>query len=118
MKPASSEMKALMTTSSNIGAAMLIVCDQPFISAELLNEMVTQYKLTRCEIVASAYGATIDVPALFSKTQFPAIVSLRGDQGAKQIMKGQENEILSIPFSAGVINIDTLDDYKQYCYCK
>ncbi len=108
-------VQALTELPTNIEAVILMVCDQPFVSAELLNHLVTQYTSTNCQIVASAYGATRGVPALFSQTQFLELISLNADQGAKQIIKRQKDKLIEVPFPAGEIDIDTLDDYQQYC---
>ena len=51
-------------------AVILMVCDQPFVNAKLLNNLITKHKDTRQSIVASSYANTLGTPALFHQSLF------------------------------------------------
>lgn len=91
---------------------LIMVCDQPFLSVELLRSMVDKFNATAASIVASQYESTIGTPALFSKKHFTQLSRLRGDKGAKPYIIKNKNEVATVPFFNGGIDIDTPGDYK------
>lgn len=94
-------------------AAILMVCDQPFVNPELLNELLTVQKATNKPIIASSYGNTIGIPALFHRRFFQQLLDLKGDSGAKKIVQLNPDSLETVPFTLGSIDIDTLDDYES-----
>jgi molybdenum cofactor cytidylyltransferase len=97
----------------NVEAVVITLCDQPFVSPEVINQLVEAYRLTNKAIVACEYAGTLGVPALFHHTFFSQLMTLKQGEGAKQIIKKYINEVTSIPFLQGKIDIDTPDDYEQ-----
>ncbi|MDB5137799.1 MAG: MobA-like protein-like protein [Mucilaginibacter sp.] len=104
---------ALQRIAPGTDAAILMVCDQPFITSLLLNDLLAAQKAGDKPIVASKYGDTIGIPALFHKSLFTQLLGLEGDSGAKKIMQQYPELLVTIPFPLGNIDIDTLDDYKR-----
>ena len=51
-------------------AAILMVCDQPFVTTALLNDLITTHQETGRPIVTSSYDNTAGPPALFHKSIF------------------------------------------------
>jgi molybdenum cofactor cytidylyltransferase len=97
----------------NVEAVVITLCDQPFVSPEVINQLVKAYRLTPKAIVASEYADTLGVPALFHHTFFSKLANLKQGEGAKQIIKKYINQVTSVPFLQGKIDIDTPDDYEQ-----
>lgn len=91
---------------------IFLTCDQPFVSASLLNNLIKMHKETGKPIVASRYQNTTGIPALFNKSFFPELKELKGDTGAKKIILKHNELVAEIPFSLGNIDIDTIDDYE------
>lgn len=98
---------------NNVQAVVVALCDQPFISCEIINQLVEAYHFTGKTIIASEYAGTLGVPALFSRSFFSELTTLRGGEGAKQVIKKHAYEVCGIPFPKGVIDIDTPVDYEQ-----
>lgn len=94
-------------------AVILMVCDQPFVSAALLDELVIRYEGTRKTVVASSYGNNMGTPALFDKTIFAALLALKGDAGAKKLIKENPGWVEQVNFPLGNIDIDTDEDYDK-----
>lgn len=63
-------------------------------------------------IIASEYAGTLGVPALFNKSLFSEIMTLKGSEGAKQVIKKHVHQVFGIFFLAGAIDIDTPKDYQ------
>jgi molybdenum cofactor cytidylyltransferase len=96
-----------------INNALIMLCDQPFVNSLLLNDLITKQQETSKSIIACTYGDTVGVPALFNRSLFPELLSLKGDEGAKKIIKDHLEDIAKIPFDMGSIDIDTIEDYEQ-----
>ena len=93
-------------------AVILMVCDQPYVSASLLIELIATQKNTGKLIVASQYENSFGPPALFFKTIFPELQKLKGDAGARKIVAQHSNDTRTVLFKQGNIDIDTEEDYK------
>ncbi|ODG98773.1 4-diphosphocytidyl-2C-methyl-D-erythritol synthase [Nostoc sp. KVJ20] len=106
-------IEALNLIKKEAKAVVLMVCDQPFISPQLINQLVEVHETTLKPIVASQYANTLGVPALFNRTLFAKLTRLSGTDGARQIIKKSLGEVLAIPFPEGVFDLDTPDDYEQ-----
>jgi len=92
---------------------IFMVCDQPYVSSSLLVNLLEKNKETGMSIVGSSYGDTIGTPALFHKNFFPALLELRGDRGARKLIINNPDQVTTVPFPEGIINIDTASDYEM-----
>ncbi len=110
-------IETLLALSPQLDALVLMLCDQPFVSTPFINQLVKSYNATKQSIVASQYAEVIGVPALFPRTFFPVLSTLKGDQGARQVIKQFIPTVLRVPFPAGAFDIDTPTDYARLC-CK
>ncbi|MEX6688844.1 nucleotidyltransferase family protein [Danxiaibacter flavus] len=90
---------------------IITVCDQPFVTASLFNELKKVQRETQQHIVACAYADTIGTPVLFTKKYFSHLQALTGEEGAKKIVKTNMDDVAAVEFSPGEIDIDTVDDY-------
>jgi molybdenum cofactor cytidylyltransferase len=94
-------------------AAILMVCDQPFVNAKLLNNLITKHKDTRQSIVASSYANTLGTPALFHQSLFSELLVLEGESGAKSLIKKYSLQTGFVSFDQGSIDIDTRENYRN-----
>jgi molybdenum cofactor cytidylyltransferase len=106
-------ISSIITDYQNIDAVVITVCDQPFLSAEIINNLVSKYHNTKKPIIACEYANTLGVPVLFSQSFFSKLANLSEDIGAKKLIKNHYHEVFKIPFPLGAIDIDTPDDYQQ-----
>jgi molybdenum cofactor cytidylyltransferase len=106
-------LNELQEIQPNISDVLLMLCDQPFVDAALLNKLVLQKQSTSKPIIACTYNNTIGPPALFDAIYFPELLSLKGQEGAKKILMKYADDVFVIPFAEGAIDIDTKEDYKK-----
>lgn len=106
-------LKKLLEIAPGADAAIFMVCDQPFVTSKLIEELVAKYKETGKPVIASYYENSMGTPALFDKTIFAALLLLKGDTGAKKIMKENPHQVTTVNFPLGNIDIDTNEDYKR-----
>jgi molybdenum cofactor cytidylyltransferase len=98
----------------SITAAMVVVCDQPMLSSEHLNKLISAYDQTGKKIAASHYGGSNGVPALIPQSHFKDLLSLNDNEGAKKIIQNHLSEIVSVDFPPGEFDIDTQEDYQRF----
>lgn len=105
-------IKELQKNNPATDAAILMVCDQPFVTASLLNDLIITHNKTNKPIVSSSYDNTTGPPVLFHKSLFPELLQLTGDAGARIIVKKYINEVATVSFPDGRIDIDSPADYE------
>ena len=103
----------LFNAKPYIDAVIIMVCDQPHISSSILNQLIITQQRTTKQIVTSNYGNSIGPPALFHKKYFEELVKLSGDTGARKIIQRNMNDVATILFPEGDIDIDTEEDYEK-----
>ncbi|HEY4206462.1 MAG TPA: nucleotidyltransferase family protein [Puia sp.] len=106
-------LSKILTLHPGINAIIIAVADQPYISAALLQELTNKQTSTGKGIIACTYSDTIGTPALYSRHYFSELSSLSGNEGAKKLLKHYAEDIATIPFPLGHIDIDTEEDYQQ-----
>jgi molybdenum cofactor cytidylyltransferase len=104
----------LVQLKVDIESIIIAVCDQPFLTAELLQELVKMKTDSGKGIVACSYSNTIGTPVLFDHHYFDALMQLKGDEGAKKLVKHNANDLATIPFPKGDMDIDTEEDYALF----
>jgi xanthine dehydrogenase accessory factor len=92
---------------------ILMLCDQPGVTGDVLRRLLEAYRATRAPVVASRYPEGPGVPALFHAELFPALKSLDGDIGARQLIRHLDRDVVTIPF-AMPDDIDTAEDVASY----
>ncbi|MBW4661810.1 MAG: nucleotidyltransferase family protein [Drouetiella hepatica Uher 2000/2452] len=105
-------MTALTAINQALDAVVIILCDQPFVSHHLLNQLVEAYRATQSPIIASAYENTLGVPALFDRSLFIELMTLK-NVGAKSLIKRHAERIFQVSFPKGAIDLDTPAQYQQ-----
>lgn len=108
-----SGIELLNNLPEKIEAVVITLCDQPFVSHQIINQLVDTYYSTKKPIIACEYAGTLGVPALFSQRFFSELAALKETSGAKRVINNNLNEVFSMPFSLGDIDIDTPKDYEQ-----
>ena len=105
-------MEELVKIAPSIAGVIIMVCDQPYVTAKLLTDLVEKHEDSSQPIIASRYNNHMGTPALFDKTIFALLLSLKGDSGAKKIMKSNLDWVETVDFPFGEIDIDTSLDYE------
>ena len=106
-------LNELLFITPSTDTVIFMVCDQPHISSELLNDLIDKQKLTGKLIVTCDYGEAIGPPALFHQSLFNELMQLTGDSGARKIIQKHHDEVTTVLFSNGKIDIDTVEDYNS-----
>ena len=86
------------------GGAVVMTCDQPAVTAEhLLVLMATG------EATASGYAGRRGVPAYFPAEMFGALMELKGDAGARELLR----EARVVELTGGELDVDTAEGLTE-----
>jgi molybdenum cofactor cytidylyltransferase len=103
-------IEELERENKRVAAAILGVADQPLLSVEILNELAERHVRDGAAMVAAEYGGKLGVPALFAASYFERLKMLRGDEGARQLLRENANAVVRVPFPGGAVDVDTPAD--------
>ena len=106
-------MDTLLKDKPYIDAVIFMVCDQPHVLSSILNDLIITQQKTTKQIVTSNYGDSMGPPSLLHKKYFEELMKLSGDAGARKIIQKNMNDVATILFPEGNIDIDTEEDYKK-----
>lgn len=106
-------LENLSTGANDLSAVIVMVCDQPFVSENLLKKNIAIFQTTDSLIVACEYQNTLGVPALFHRKLFPELLALDAETGAKQLIKKYHAQTTAVSFPEGAFDVDTPVDYEN-----
>lgn len=98
----------------SLDALLLMVCDQPHVTAEVLTALIAARIISPHFAAASAYSETFGVPVIFPRALFQKLAALPDDHGAKQLLRTLSEQITRVPFPDGSIDIDTPADAQRH----
>lgn len=107
-------MKALLRQCPDLDLVWIVVGDQPFLHRSVLQEMLRLQQETQKGIVAAQYNGVKGTPVLFSAGYFNALQKLSGDKGARVILQEHPEDIATVAFPLGELDIDTPEDYARF----
>ena len=96
-------------------AVIVLLADQPLVSAAHVRALRDTWGGADDEIVATAYAATVGVPALFASGCFDDLANLQGDAGARRLMTDERFHVRKINFEAAAVDVDTRADLNGLC---
>ncbi|QOY90140.1 nucleotidyltransferase family protein [Paludibaculum fermentans] len=94
-------------------AVILMLADQPLISAGFLDRLIGIHTDAGQAIVAARYAGTAGVPALFARQYFDDLEALRPAQGCKAVIQANEGNACLVDCPEAEFDVDTPDDYQR-----
>lgn len=96
-----------------IGGAIFLLADQPFVTAELVRSLVEQHAQSLEAIVAPLIDGQRANPVLFDCRTFTDLLALSGDTGGRALFARYPVSWLPWHDSRVLTDVDTLDDYRR-----
>jgi CTP:molybdopterin cytidylyltransferase MocA len=93
-----------------VDGALVLLADQPFVTQDHLRGLVAAFEGGE-DPVATRYGDSRGVPALFGSKWFTDLRALTGDRGAKTIL--DRSGATAVGDGAPPVDIDTEEDYER-----
>jgi molybdenum cofactor cytidylyltransferase len=103
----------ILSLQPNLQSVIVAVCDQPYISKELFRALVETHTVSGKGLIACTYSETTGTPVLFDHRYFKELSALTGDAGARHLLKRYPDDVTTIAFPKGGIDIDTEEDFQR-----
>ena len=91
---------------------LVLVCDQPLLSVEHIRSLLRTQAAGNALVTASLYRDRAGVPAVFASQLFPELMTLQGDQGARELILAHKDQVETIAWSAGALDVDLPEDLE------
>lgn len=111
----STSLKAgLAAVEERADAVIFLLGDQPLLPAGTVPALIETYQTTGAPIVVPSYGGVRGNPVLFDRLVFPLLHGLKGDQGARPLLRARADLVREAPVDATAppADIDTWEDYR------
>jgi len=98
----------------NYDGVLFVLGDQPAIETEYFSSIINRFNKHKTKIIATNYDGKAGVPALFPKSFFKELKIIKGDKGAREILKNKPKSIIFESFKTSLVDIDTRKDLIDY----
>jgi molybdenum cofactor cytidylyltransferase len=89
---------------------MLLLADQAAVSADDLKRLAGTWRKQPQYIAAALYEGVCGVPAIFPRSTFRELLQLRGDAGARVLLRRNIDRIVRVPMPSAALDVDTPED--------
>lgn len=94
-------------------AVLILLADQPSVTTDDLRRLASTWRRQPDQIVAAQYGSTTGAPAIFPRWCFAELGGLRGDQGARLLLRRHAERLVRVPMASAAVDIDTPEDLLE-----
>jgi molybdenum cofactor cytidylyltransferase len=95
-------------------AAVFLLGDQPLISSQAIEALVSTFRSRHSAVVRPRYRGTPGHPVLFARALFPELLQITGDQGGRELIARHQSDVATVELNLEPpVDIDTRDDYFQ-----
>lgn len=114
-------LQALMAQSTDeatetpITGAVILLGDQPLVTPQIIDALITTQQETGKRIVAPLYEGKRGNPTLFAASLFPELLAVTGDEGGRGILARHKEDVASVEVGDAMANydVDTWEAYQQ-----
>ncbi|MBT8178171.1 MAG: nucleotidyltransferase family protein [Eudoraea sp.] len=106
-------LTAALEAEPKLEAVLVLLADQPLVSPSHLLGIIKKYESDAVPVIATKYEHGAGVPAIFNKSLFPELLELKGDYGARKIIRDHLDKAIMVPKKHSLLDIDTPEDYLQ-----
>jgi nicotine blue oxidoreductase len=90
-------------------AALVLLVDQPRVDASAVTRLVAAWRRRPGAPAAAHYGGRTGAPAVLPRREWRSLRSLRGDQGARALLRDRRAVTL-VEMPEAALDIDTVSD--------
>ena len=94
--------------NAHVSGAIILACDQPAVTVEHLERLALGGQCSQ-KVLASAYAGRKGIPAYFPFGLFAELLTLKGDTGARELLKTAN----ALDLAGGELDIDTMEDLEK-----
>jgi len=95
-------------------AAMIILGDHPFVDSGFINHLLNRFRNSDKTICVPTFKGRRGHPVCLRQKFYPDVLSLSGDIGAREILRGHPDQLLSVEVESdrAFLDIDTQADLE------
>jgi molybdenum cofactor cytidylyltransferase len=104
-----------VSASYQVDSALIMLGDQPLITARVIDTLITTYRTAGTSIVAPLYKGKRGSPVLFDESLFPELIAVTGDEGGRTVLERHRHEVELVEMEDVLANydVDTWGAYQQ-----
>jgi len=106
-------MAALLGAEPGLDAVLLAPCDQPALSAQIIDALAALHRESG-RTAAARFSGRNGAPAVFGRRHFGALLALSGDEGARGLLNSGSQEVSTIEFPDLALDLDTPADVRRW----
>ena len=101
-----------MENESKCSGVLITLGDQVKLSEQDYQKLVDVYDGEK--IVVSSYGRKKGPPAIFPRNFFEQLIHLKGDIGAREVIRKNCNSVISCKLDNASFDVDFKDDFRDF----
>ena len=96
-------------------AVILMQCDQPLVTPDLLRQIAARFEESGAAIVHPTHAGQRGTPTLFARRLFPELAAVSGDKGGRIVIARHPDEVATFEVANPDVlaDIDTSADYRR-----
>ncbi|MGV8027341.1 MAG: NTP transferase domain-containing protein [Anaerolineaceae bacterium] len=110
---ASSIRAGLNAICSEATGVLIFLCDQPYLSTDLICSILQAGDSSEADIIAPIVGDQLSNPVLFKINIFPAFYTLQGEEGGKNLFSKYTMQRVPWMDERILLDIDTQEDVEK-----
>ena len=110
---ASSIRAGVARLPASCAGVMLVLADQACVTADDLRRLAGAWRRQPSCIAAASYGSTVGVPTIFPQHLFGELSELKGDTGARALLRRHVDRLVKVPMASAAFDLDTPDDLLE-----
>ena len=105
----------LAALSPDTEAVLFLLGDQPTVTADVIDTLLSAYRADPAPILVPVYGGERGNPVLFGRALFPELRRVSGDEGARAIVRAHAGDVrlIPVPSDQPPQDVDTEEDYQR-----
>ena len=107
---ASSIRAGVARLPATCAGVLLVLADQAAVTTDDLKRLAGTWRRRPQCIAAALYAGTAGAPAIFPRTSFAELAALRGDSGARTLLRRSADRLVRVPMPAAELDLDTPED--------
>jgi molybdenum cofactor cytidylyltransferase len=106
----SSIRAAVARLPATCNGVLLLLADQAAVTAYDLKRLAGTWRKQPSYIAAALYAGTCGAPAIFPRATFRELAELRGDSGARALLRRNADRLVRVPMPSAAVDVDTPED--------
>jgi len=113
-------VEGVLAAGEGCEAFLIALGDQPCIGPAVVNRIIDAYRESGKGIVLPIYQGQTGHPVLFHRRYREELLRLRGDVGAREIVRAHPEDVLTVAVETPAVlyDIDRWEDYQRLLACQ